>query len=418
VSGEPQSAPTGIAPHRPPEWLFGVTAIPFGVAAGFVGSAMPFLLRNAGIAVEDIYWFTVATFLPTVTQFLYAPVIDLGLRRRSWLVLLSAAGAAFFLLALLQPLPSRAGLFLLFTVAGSWLTGLVGSCNGALMATTLPDGVRGRAGGFYNAGNLGGGALGAGVTMSLATHASTVVTGVATALMIVLPALTALAIAEPPPPRRPVREAFGTMVREVASTARSRPGWTGILLCVSPVGTAALVNAFSALGKDYRASDGMVTFVNGYLSGLVSAAGSLFGGWLADRVSRRGLYLVAGALTAACGLAMFVAPYSPSTYAVGVSAYLFISGICYAAFSAVVLETIGAGGSGGGASAATQYTLFTAAGNLAIVYTGWIDTRFHSAYGARGLLGVDAALNVAGIAALALLMRWLGSPRRAAVASG
>ena len=66
------------------------------------------------------------------------------------------------------------------------------------------------------------------------------------------------------------------------------------------------------------------------------------------------MYLLSGALTALCGLAMMVAPLSPTTYAVGVSVYLFIAGFCYAAFSAAVLETIGKGG----AAASTQYALF------------------------------------------------------------
>ena len=37
------------------------------------------------------------------------------------------------------------------------MNGLISSCNGGLMATTLDDHERGKAGGWYNAGNLGGG---------------------------------------------------------------------------------------------------------------------------------------------------------------------------------------------------------------------------------------------------------------------
>ena len=37
----------------PPPWLFGITALPYGVSNGFVTAAMPYLLRNAGLTVES-----------------------------------------------------------------------------------------------------------------------------------------------------------------------------------------------------------------------------------------------------------------------------------------------------------------------------------------------------------------------------
>jgi hypothetical protein len=96
---------------------------------------------------------------------------------------------------------------------------------------------------------------------------------------------------------------------------------------------------------------------------------------------------------------MALAPQAPTTYAVGVSAYLLVSGLCYAAFSAVVLDSIGVAG----AAASTQYTLFTSAGNAAIAYTGFLDAQLHERYGVTGLLLLDAALNLGGVVALALV---------------
>ncbi|HWE27113.1 MAG TPA: MFS transporter, partial [Polyangia bacterium] len=181
----------------------------------------------------------------------------------------------------------------------------------------------------------------------------------------------------------------------------------------SPVGTAALLNYFAGIAQDYRASDGMVAFVAGPVNGLVTAGGSLIGGYLCDRYSRRVMYLLSGALTALCGVAMMAAPLSPASYAVGVTVYLFITGFCYSAFSAAVLETIGKGG----AAASTQYALFVSCGNLAIAYVGFVDTRFHEGYGARGLLGVDALLNVVGVIALAILFRRFGGFHKRAEAT-
>lgn len=386
--------------HAPP-WLFGITYIPFGIVGGFVATTMPYVTRQAGISVESIGWFNLLTFIPPILQFLYAPVVDLGPRRKIWLVIVAALSAICLALAFAVPLPSQMGLFLALVVAAQMLSGLIGSCNGGLLATTLPDELRGRASGWMNAGNLGGGALAAWVSLYLLDkkwEPSTI--GMITAAMMMVPALAALSIDEAPRVHRPARELFGGVARGVWKVARARHGWTGILMCMSPVGTAALINFFAGLSEDYHASPRMVAFVNGPMNGLLTAGGSLLGGWACDRMNRRVAYLISGGLTAACGLAMMAAPQEPMTYAVGVCAYLFVSGLCYAAFSAVVLEAVG---TAGGEAASTQYTLFTSAGNAAIAYTGFFDTRFHKRLGVNGLLGVDAGLNLLGIVVLSVL---------------
>ena len=391
-------------PPHPPPWLFGVTGVPYGVCGGFVATTMPFLARRAGISVENIGWYGAALFFPPVVQFLYAPIVDLGPKRKHWLVIVAAAGALCLALALTMPLPSRVGAFLGLVFAGQTISGLVGSCNGGLLATSMPDELRGAAAGWLNVGNLTGGALGAWLTLVMATRFAPSTVGLALAALMTAPALLALVVDEPKRAPRAVGTVFVTLWRDVARVARARQGWTGILFCLSPVGTAALMNYFAALAQDYKASDAMVGFVNGPVNGLVTAAGSLLGGYLCDRANRRGMYLLSGALTAACGLGMMLAPLEPTTYAVGVSVYLFIAGFCYSSFSAMVLETIGKGG----AAASTQYALFVSAGNCAIAYVGFADTRFHHSHGPRGLLGVDAALNLAGIVVLSALFRIFG----------
>ena len=85
--------------------------------------------------------------------------------------------------------------------------------------------------------------------------------------------------------------------------------------------------------------------------------------------------------------------------------YALITGFCFAAFTAYVLETIGKSDR----TAATKYSLFTAAANIAITYTGWIDTRFNERHGVEGVVGSDAALNLIGVAVLAVVFWRLGS---------
>jgi MFS family permease len=286
------------------------------------------------------------------------------------------------------------------TFAGSVFNGLVGSCAGGLMATTLEDHERGKAGGWFNAGNLGGGALCAGLILMLAENNPKRVVGIMLVLTMVVPALVALFIPEPVQPREPFAIHMGKMLREVWATAKSRPGWTGMLFCISPVGTAALLNYFSAIAVDYQASPRMVAVVNGWVNGIITAIGSLLGGWICDRMNRKLAYLLSGALTAVVGLTMSLAPLSPNSYAIGVCVYLLVTGFCYAAFSAVALEAVGKAG----ASASAQYSLFLAAGNFAITYVGWADTRFHHSHGVRSLLRVDAGLNLLGVLVLGVVI--------------
>jgi MFS family permease len=385
------------APRRTPTWIFGITSIPYGVCGAFIATLMPFLFANANISLQDIGWFGTAAMIPTWTNALYSSVVDLGMRRRSWLILMSVLSAICLCAALMQPLPSGKGTFVLFVFIGQVLNGLIGSCNGGLMANSLDDHQRGKAAGWYNAGNLGGGAIGAGLILIMFDHFGKPIIMATLAATMILPSLVALLIHEEVHETEPFGIHMGKMLREMWKTAKSRPGWTGMLFCISPVGTAALLNYFSGMAKQFHAQVWTVALVNGALNGLITAAGSLIGGWLCDRMDRKLAYLASGALTAMVGIAMALSPLSPTTYAVGVCVYFFVSGFCYASFSAVVLEAVGKAG----ASASAQYALFLAAGNFAITYVGWADTRFENP---RHLLGVDAGLNLAGVLVLGLVI--------------
>ena len=99
-------------------------------------------------------------------------------------------------------------------------------------------------------------------------------------------------------------------MRDLWSTAKSREGFTGVVICLLPVGCGALTNLFSGMAADYDAPQRLVEIVNGLGGGISSALGALVGGWLADRMNRRLAYGLSGVLTAltAIGIAMTSAP--------------------------------------------------------------------------------------------------------------
>jgi MFS family permease len=403
--------------------------MPYGVVGAFTGVVMPYLARKAGSPVSDIGWFVTLMFLPPVLQFLYAPIVDFGPRRKHWLLIVTLVAAASLVGAMAMPLPGSLVPFLGFAFMAQLLTGLVGACNGGLLATTITDDKRGRAGAWYNIGNLCGGGISAALAVWLLGKGWAPVTvGLLLAVMMIVPALAVLAIHEPPRERlHSAGEVFENLLRDVRTVLFSRAGATGLLLCMSPVGTAALINFWSALATDYvrpellegmahvdpeaakalldqKASEA-VAFVGGPIGQVLTAVGALIGGYLCDRTNRRAMYLLAGALTAVCGIGMALSPPSEATFIWGALIYALISGFCYSAFTATVLETIGEGA----AAASTRYAMFVAAGNLAIAYVGLVDTRFASEKNVEHVVWSDAALNLGGVLVLAIVFWRLGS---------
>lgn len=379
---------------------------PYGVVGQFTGLVMPYATEQAGEQLGSIGWYNALLFVPTFLLFLYAPIVDIGPRRKHWLVIVAAIGAGCLIASFQMKLPGQIPEYLAFAFAAQLIAGLVGSCAGGLMATAMPDELRGRAGGWYNIGNLSGGGLFAAIAIAMIGHGvDPRVIGGVVAVMMVLPAVVMLVIEEPPRPHAAPREVFRQTLREVGDVLASRSGLTGIALSLSPVGSAALANYFSGMSKPYGVGPDVVAVVTGAGTVGLNAVGALIGGTLCDRFNRRVLYLVSGALTAVCGIAMALSPRTESTYILGVTTYALITGFCYAAFTAYVLETIGRGDR----TAATKYSLFTAASNFAITYVGWIDTRFNERHGVEGVVASDAALNLIGVAVLALVFWRLGS---------
>src|SRR5207249_2613223 len=152
--------------------------------------------------------------------------------------------------------------------------------------------------------------------------------------MIVLPAFAILVVEEPDRERRTIDEVFRDMIHGVKDVLFSKQGLTGIALCISPVGTAALANYFSGMREAFGASEKLVGFVSGPANAVLTAVGAAIGGWLCHNYNRRTMYLLSGALTAACGIGMAIAPHTRDTYLWGVMTYALITGFCYSAFTA------------------------------------------------------------------------------------
>jgi MFS family permease len=396
--------------------------LPFGITVGFATVAVPFVLRAREVDMTLIGTVTLVAQLPHILKLFWAPVLDAGPRRRSWyFVMIALTAASLALTALIPPSTTQhlGPVSLLWVYTGVLFVAQAAVATSAsavlaLMAITVPDANKGTASGWQTAGNLVGTATGGALVAWMLNNASSSTTAIVLAAICVACALPALLIDETPPERHSALRLVVDLLREIGRTLKSRDGWTGLVICLSPVGTGALTNLFSALAKDYAptdaAAENLVVFVNGVFGGLLNAAGSLVGGLLADRMNRRFAYVLFGGITALSAVGMMVASASPLAFTVGCLAYTFANGLCYAAFYAFLLELVGRGKRG----VTTQLALFVGASNVAISYVTWLDGASYDWAkkvwtgrpwaGREGMLGMDALSTFVGIGMLTAMI--------------
>jgi PAT family beta-lactamase induction signal transducer AmpG len=413
-------------PLAPPWWA--LLTLPFGLTVGFASVAVPFVLRLRGVDMTLIATVSQVAQLPHIVKLFWAPVLDSGPRRRSWFFASIAVTALALSATALIP-PSTTERFgpvpLLWIFTGTLFVAQAAVATSssaalALMALTVPAEQRGAASGWQTAGNLAGTAAGGALVAWMLRHVPAAATAMCLAATCAACALPAAFVDETPPPRRSAVRLVVALLGELSRTLRSREGWTGLLICMSPVGAGALTNLFSALATDYARDDAsaerLVVVVTGVFGGVVNAAGALLGGYLADRMNRRLAYALCGAITALCAVGMMFGPATPAAFTVGCLAYQLANGLCYAAFYAFVLDLVGKRD-----GVTTQLALFAGAGNLATSYVtyldGWTYDRAKAwlpgrAYAARaGMLGMDALSTFVGIAALTAMVAYVRRAR-------
>jgi MFS family permease len=264
----------------------------------------------------------------------------------------------------------------------------------SLMAHGTSDDEKGRAGGWSQAGNLGGTGLGGGLGLWLAHHAPVWVSGTTLGLICLGTSLALLFLNEPSREHR-TRTFIGSLAnvgRECWGLVRSKRGALVIFLMLLPIGSGAAQNLWSAVAGDWYASADSVALVNGVLGGIIAMVGCLIGGWICDKIDRKTAYLLFGLVLAAGTVLMALAPRTQDMFVAFVLLYFFLTGFCYSAYAAVVFETIGKGAAG------TKANVISGVSNVPIIYSAMFDGWGHDHWGASGLLYTDAALGVAGVA--------------------
>jgi MFS family permease len=400
------------APHP---FLWGILYLPYGATSGYVTVALAFVAKERGLSDGAIAGLIGAFILPQTWKFLWAPVADSTFTRRGWYVAANLTSSAILVAVGLAPLASgiTGGLEVLISLASLATTFLAMSTE-ALLANTIPPDQRGKASGWLQAGTIGGGGIGGGFALAVASRFGLAPASLALAALLACCSLALLRIPEPVREGGPggARAAMARVGRDVwSSILASRTGLLALVLCFVPVGAAAASNLFAAIADRWSAPADAVAIVTGVLGGIVSAVGCLAGGWLSDRMDRKGAYAVAGLGLAAVAVGMWAAPRSLAAFAVFTLAYQFVAGVAWSTFTGFVLEAIGKG------AVSTKYATLASLSNVPIYYmtrlNGWASDR----WGAGVMLLVDAASEVVGVA-IFLFMAYLlvGRSRKPAAA--
>jgi len=386
--------------------------VPFGAMGGYLSVAIGYQLTQAGVSVEEVAALIAFSYLPQTWKFLWAPVADTTLSRKTWYLLAGLVSALGIFATGAVPadersLPLLYAAVLVSNVASTFLA----MATESLMVYNTPPAQQGRASGWFQAGNLGGNGLGGGAGLWLAQTLPD--PWMAGAVLAVACALCGAALWFVPETPRIARTGhYGrtlvAVLKDLWQVARTRAGILALLICFLPIGSGAASNLWPAVADDWQASANTVALVTGVLNGIVSALGCILGGYCSDRMDRKTAYALYGFLMAMCAVAMALAPRTESMYVVFTLLYALIQGLTYAGFTAVVLETIGLG------AAATKYNLYASLSNMPIAYMTLIDGWAHSRWGAAGLLNVEAAIGVMGIVVFVGIAMAL--PRRAVAA--
>lgn len=411
--------PPGYRP--PPTILYFFLFLPFGATNAFIVISLGKLAHDAGLSDTAVAGMAALNTLPHTMKVLWAPLVDTVWSRRGWYISTNLISSAAIVTLGFIPL-DHAHLGLLNTVIliNGFATTFVGMCTESLMARLCTPEQRGWAGGWSQAGNVGGSVLG-GVGLLIAIYCDiTWLPAVAVGGALMMCSLALALVHELPEegPRPSFGAAFSTLMNDIWHLLVDRkraddvkPKWlfiypplflwalsgAGILslaLCLVPIGSGGAQNLFGAMADEWHASAELIFWINALVAGIAAILGSIAGGLLSDRLDKRWAYALSGLILASVAFAMAATPQTATFYAGGVILYSFALGLCYAAFTAFVLDIIGHTGG------ATKYNLFASLANIPITIMATVDGSVADRAGRVVMLVVDGLAGVAGATVL------------------
>ena len=388
--------------RSPAAWVKGMAVLPFGLALGFMATALPFLLTRQGVPLGRVAEVSATALSPTIWAFLLKPLLDSGLRRSTYCLILALTAAIGLGVGITTLTPAHMNIAvpaLLITTLSMVL--YTGSSNGWTSFVTGPH-ERGAVGGWQNVANLGGGALGSFVVMGLLTHGWMTQTSIGWLMggLVCLGASPLLLFPKPPPPQFRINQVLTKTLAYVGRAVRRRECVVGFALLLLPAAGSATTNLIAGMGKDFQTSESTVIWVTGIWSAVAMSIGALLGGRLSDRFPKGYVYLLSGFGTAITALLTAVLPHTELAFVLSTLVYALATGSIYGSYQALGLELTGTS-----PVASTQLGLFAAAINVNLNYMTRFDGLGYKRGGATGLFLVDGLAGLVCIVPLLFLVR-------------
>jgi hypothetical protein len=395
-------------------WLFGFLIAPSAIVANGViqGGVIAFLLSRQGIGSGAQSALISLLALPTMLYFLWSPITDFFVRRRTWLLLGGVLAGLLMALGFHQPSLTSTGAKLLMFLSACLSQLVVSSCGGMMGALDAERSKR-IASGFYQAGSLGFGALSVSILLWLSSRTSRDMLGLAAFLLIAAPALLAVFA---PRQQEIATGSFGRTMHNIWLEFKATFfRWEAIpytLCMLFPMASGAAISLLPGVATSYGLNGDNVAWMNGLLGALLMGAGSIAATLVPARVSAPVAYLSAGVINALTLTVLWLGPMQPSTYLLGATLYLLTIGFGYGLFTAVVLEFLGASGKSGSG----RYAIINSLGNVPVLYMIRLDGWGGDHFGPRGLSATECIVGGIGGAALLVYFLLRRRPAEAAIA--
>jgi MFS family permease len=386
---------------RPWHWF--LLYIPFGATSGFVTVMLGYLAHEAKMDDGVVASLVAMNLLPHTWKFFWAPIADTTLTYKKWYLVASVISCAtLFVMAAVPFTAPNIGTYKVLIFVNSFAITFLGMAVEGLMAHATPEAERGRAAGWFQAGNLGGNGFGGGIGLLVAKHVSIAVSFIM--LGAILGACALVLYLVPNVTREHVQgsvlakigKSTIAVAKDLYGTLASRRGVIALVICFMPLGAGAAANLFSAIATRWGVAEtsDLVSYTTGLFGGVAAAVGCLAGGWFSDRISRRVAYVLAGVFLAAIGTAMALTPRNDVSYAFFVLFYNFGTGVVYGCFTGFVLEVIGVG------AIATKYNALASLSNTPIWYMTLLLGSVSKEHGPVWMLYIDALAAMAGLVVL------------------
>lgn len=380
----------------------GLTNATFGMMGGFSAVTLPQILAAEGVPGGHIAAITAVIISPSFWAFLFAPMLDIRFRRRTYALsfaLLTAVAAAYTVL-----FHTNLQIVELVMIGGFLSAAFYQGAVGGWMGSLIDKEDDSRLGTWFNVANIGASGVMIIVGGPVILHSRPELAAAFVFFALLLPSVLFFFIPAPPPDKVLASESFGRFGRAVLSLLRRREVLIGLALFMLPSASFALTNVLGGIGKDYHASAATVSLFAGTASIIAGIGGSFLVPQLAKKVPLRPLYLVIGMVGAMFTLMTLALPRAPWTFGLVFGGEIVFQAMAFTVANAISFEIIGPNNP----LAATVFTLLMAVANLPITYMGILDGWGYDRGGLVGGFLVDAGMSITACLALALVLRqWL-----------